>query len=524
MAEEKKLKRGWVKNVAIIFLAVLLVLTFFSNTIMNRSLPEVAVQYTQAGTITAKIRGTGTVTANSSYNVSVEQTRKVASVAVKVGDTVAVGDLLFTLADEESKELKAAKEQLDALNLQYRIDQINANSAYTDDQKAIADAQDALNQAIAKRDQYGGSSSVAVEAAKAEIADLEDEINRLKNKQAETGYSDVTEAALKAQERSIEDKEYEIANPSSDADIQALKRELERLNEDYDAMREAARYGDKIADAESELAVAKTNLETLEANSTNWTAADTEVASAQKTLNDLIYQLEQKQKVDGSITNLNLEASRKKIAEQQKVVNELQQESVNAEITAPMAGVVTTINVAAGDTTGAEQPMAVIEANDLGYTVSFPVTVAQAKTLKLGDPAEVSGYYWGPEIKAVLTAIKNDPENPGKNKILNFTVSGEEVTAGSQLSLTIGQKSEDYPTIVPNSAVRNDTNGDFVLIVEAKSTPLGNRYIARRVDVQVLAKDDINTAVSGGLTTSDYVITTSSKPLEPGMQVRLVEN
>ena len=208
---------------------------------MNRSLPEVAVQYTQAGTITAKIRGTGTVTANSSYNVSVEQTRKVASVAVKVGDTVAVGDLLFTLADEESEELKAAKEQLDALNLQYRIDQINANSAYTDDQKAIADAQDALNQAIAKRDQYGGSSSVAVEAAKAEIADLEDEINRLKNKQAETGYSDVTEAALKAQERSIEDKEYEIANPSSDADIQALKRELERLNEDYDAMREAAR-------------------------------------------------------------------------------------------------------------------------------------------------------------------------------------------------------------------------------------------------------------------------------------------
>ena len=62
------------------------------------------------------------------------------------------------------------------------------------------------------------------------------------------------------------------------------------------------------------------------------------------------------------------------------------------------------------------------------------------------------------------------------------------------------------------------------MIVEAKSTPLGNRYIARRVDVQVLAKDDINSAVSGGLTTSDYVITTSSKPLEPGMQVRLVEN
>ena len=82
MAEEKKFKRGWVKNVAIIFLAVLLVLTFFSNTIMNRSLPEVAVQYTQSGTITAKVRGSGTITANSSYNVTLEQTREVATVAV----------------------------------------------------------------------------------------------------------------------------------------------------------------------------------------------------------------------------------------------------------------------------------------------------------------------------------------------------------------------------------------------------------------------------------------------------------
>lgn len=42
--EHKEINRGWVKNAAIIFLAVLLVLTFFSNTIMNRTLPEVATQ------------------------------------------------------------------------------------------------------------------------------------------------------------------------------------------------------------------------------------------------------------------------------------------------------------------------------------------------------------------------------------------------------------------------------------------------------------------------------------------------
>ena len=54
-----KKRREWVKNAAIIFLSVMLVLTFFSNTFMNYSLPEVAAQYVQSGTITAKIRRTG---------------------------------------------------------------------------------------------------------------------------------------------------------------------------------------------------------------------------------------------------------------------------------------------------------------------------------------------------------------------------------------------------------------------------------------------------------------------------------
>ena len=62
-------KREWVKTAAIILLAVLLVLTFFSNTIMNRTLPEVATQSVTSGSITARVRGTGTVVANGSYQV-----------------------------------------------------------------------------------------------------------------------------------------------------------------------------------------------------------------------------------------------------------------------------------------------------------------------------------------------------------------------------------------------------------------------------------------------------------------------
>ena len=101
-------KREWVKTAAIILLAVLLVLTFFSKTIMNASLPEVATQQVSSGAINARIRGQGTVEASEVYNVTIKQTRKVSSVLVKTGQEINVGDTLFVLEAEDSDELKQA--------------------------------------------------------------------------------------------------------------------------------------------------------------------------------------------------------------------------------------------------------------------------------------------------------------------------------------------------------------------------------------------------------------------------------
>lgn len=120
MEKTKAKKREWVKTFVIIFLVVMLILTFFSNTIMNRSLPEVAAQYTQSGSINAKIRGTGQVSANETYDVTLNQTRKIRSVMVKVGDQVSTGDTLFVLEPNDSEELKQAQESLAQMELDYQ--------------------------------------------------------------------------------------------------------------------------------------------------------------------------------------------------------------------------------------------------------------------------------------------------------------------------------------------------------------------------------------------------------------------
>ena len=62
-----------------------------------------------------------------------------------------------------------------------------------------------------------------------------------------------------------------------------------------------------------------------------------------------------------------------------------------------------------------------------------------------------------------------------------------------------------------------------MLVVEAKNTPIGNRYTAVRRDVEIIAEDDTNAAVSG-LTGGEFVITTSTTPISAGQQVRLSDN
>lgn len=88
---------------------------------MNYSLPEVAAQYVQSGTITAKIRGTGTVESGDPYNVKISETRTISSVLVKTGDKVEKGDPLFLLEDKESKELTDAQAALDKAMLDFEL-------------------------------------------------------------------------------------------------------------------------------------------------------------------------------------------------------------------------------------------------------------------------------------------------------------------------------------------------------------------------------------------------------------------
>ena len=654
MEEQVVKKRGWVKNAVIAFLSIMLVLTFFSNTIMNRSLPEVATAFVESGTINAKIRGSGTVSAGESYDVVMDQTRKVSSVLVKVGDLVETGDVLFTLSETESDELKQAQDTLEDMRLNYQKSVLNMDSAdYAQENRNIQKAREALTEAKAEMENCAVSddqiyqAQMTLKEAQRAKKDLEDALKKLQDLEAqitawEKECEDLSDAidgyekqirSLKAGtgnlaaelesaktaliaakenvavlritygedydnlKKAAEDKAngsdvlymmkamveepnggatenqktaYNALQPalkkmdaaqadvdilqalvdgqsSVQAQISQLEEALSKAEDDYSsrkkdiksAKRELSDLEDEVADYkeeedwyEQQIDSAGENVETLSDQydqlkqlKSNYKAAEERVKDCQNSLDDLLFALAEQKKADGKTAasqQLDLEKARKDIQEQEKRVAELKANALGAEVTAKVSGQISSLNVTAGRDAGAGETLAVIEVVDRGYTVRLPVTIEQSQKVRLGDKASVTNYYWGQQIDATLTQIINDPSNPGKGKLLVFTLTGD-ISSGQNVTLSVGEKSANYDAIVPNSALRTDTNGTFVLVVMAKSSPLGNRYIATRVDVQVLAQDDTTAAVSG-LSFGDYVITTSSKPLEAGMQVNMVEN
>ncbi len=537
--ENKRSRKDIIKDIAIAFLAILLLLTFFSNTIMNYSLPEVAIQQLVSGSISPIIRGTGTVEAADPYNVKVTSERVIKSVAVSENAHVDKGDVIYYLEDKESTELEEAKTKLDELLQTYEtslfsgdLDDESISRIRNGGSLSFDDYQALLKSASERYDNAKASD----DAAQAAIDEL-------------TQAQSYTSAQYSYDEATPQYQDAEITERLAELDLQIAEEEEEKArqkdimdnnssNTKSSAYKKAYYwywYHDSVLDSLND---EKNNLTVQQANSAkdvsqlttqagqvdsdfarqlaalqdtkNKTAAELELATTERT--DLLTQIAKE---------IELVAQRDDINEQQETVDKLEKESVGGQIEAPVAGTITSLSLKAGETTNSEEPVAIIQVDGKDMITSFSVTIDQAKNLKVGDIAEPQNAWYYTDFKATLKSITADTANPNTKKLLTFTIESPEVQNGQSVSLQIGEKSDTYDLTVPAGAIREDSNGKFILIVNSKSSPLGNRYIASRVDVEVLASDDTTAAISGSLEGDEYVITTATSPISAGDQVRL---
>ena len=672
-------KRELIKNIAIVFLVIMLILTFFSNTIMNRTLPEVSTQSVTSGPVTTQVRGDGVVEAEDPYNLIIDETRKVKSCPVRVGDHVEEGDIIYYLLGETSEELTTAKNELESLKSEYELtilesgltqaevgsveagvknatgtilstleskdaeinslksqleekekkhSEVEHQISVTDpsgssttvdcsaEEKAVEDAQTALDSAKSILNSLNEAKSQAVQIAKAKsdaLANYNAEKDNFYGTDSKKGVKTLFDEA----EADYETKKSDYANkyndyqtkttdynnaktayynakeafnsdPTKEQDMKdaeaAMNKAETAMNSAKDAMDAALTAKDDAEknyntckknkeDAEAALNTAKTAMDEANALSAN-APTDEQISNAQADVNakqaalnqantnltnkknsanssnnqnNQNYQNLKKQEYDMSVeigdlkskiekleasradylstekTKMGLESKYQEILKKEKQIKDLEAKALGGEIKSPVTGEITSLAYSGGEKIEAGSTAAVIQIDGKGYKLSFPVNAKQAKAVKVGDPVSVENSWYYGDLNVNLVAIQPDKNNSRDGKILVFSLSGESVNPGQNLTLSVGEKSSNYDLIVPNAAVHEDNSGHFVLIVDTKSTPFGSRYIAKRVDVTVLAQDDKVTAVDAELFGYEYVITNSSKYIENKDQVKLAD-
>lgn len=560
-------RREIIKTILIIFLAALLVLTFFSNTIMNRSLAEISTERTASGKLTERIRGNGTVESNQAYEVKVDGNKTIDTIMIKTGQEVKKDDVLFTVGGGDSEEIKTAEKQLSELELAYQKALLTLPADYSKENQAIADARAELNAAIAKRDSYSpdqgsdNSSQDTYNANKSQLnyytklqtklqntisaIDMDEyasaapeysgQLVKMKNEldEASAAYSEAstlftTLAAGDAPQEEID---------SAKADMEAKSAKVSELRSAYNDYKYSLRNDlvSQLTDAENNVdyytglvgdgmssSVDMPISSVSDAVSYDQLVADVE--QKQRALEGLISDLN-KAKREGdnasALSNLELAAQKKEIDRAKEELEKLKKKNDVSEIKSKYSGVVSSINIKPGETTVPDSPLAIIDLSDEGFTMTVNIDAEKAKKVKKGAKAEILNN-WGGDVEAVVSEIKNSSQAGSREKSVKLTISGD-VTSGEGLEIAIPCGSATYDAIVPRSAVQDDNEGKYVLTVRSKSSPLGNRYYAEKVKVEVLASDDNSCAVSGSIANGDYVITAASKPVDPGDQVRMKE-
>lgn len=537
----------------VVFLLIMLVLTFFSNTIMNRSLPEITTVSVSSGKLTEAVRCQGIVEAEQSYEVKVNENRTVQKMYIKEGQRINEGDKLFTLGSGQSDSISAAEAELTALELEYSKLLIKAPADYTSENMEIRNAAEDLQQAIDKRDKAYAAQSEAESARKqydsdkaeaAEMSALKEQLSVAISAIDNDDYSNAPAGyigdliALKNNWQAAEN-EYasayklyteELKNNSEDVKNECDEKDTKRTNAkaEYDRVKSSIRseLAVKLNDISNKLETLNSRISSYETNAQSggmsYEECAADVQAKQRALESLRVSLAKTQSTDSIAQqqyDLDLKSKSEIIEKKKSDLEKLRKNSDSIDIVSRCSGTVRKINIKLDDMTAADSPLAIIDIDSVGYTVKANVEASVADKVKTGVSAKPVNI-WNSNISAVLSDIRNDSEGNSKVKTLIFDVKGD-VTAGMGIELSIPLSTNDYNAIVPKSAVFEDQDGGFVYKVRSKNTPIGNRYYAERVAVTVLADDGTSCAVEGDVNGSDSIITAFSKPVNSGDQVRL---
>ncbi|MBO4927932.1 MAG: efflux RND transporter periplasmic adaptor subunit [Clostridiales bacterium] len=550
----KRKNKKWIVKALVIFLIVMGILTFFSNTIMNMTLTQVSTQQIYSATLSSITRASGVVQAATQKEVKAPGELTVEGVNTYLYGYVEEGDVLATFKlPEDRTDLETAKKNLADLEKEMEYDERTPSESndYYPLEMAVQDAEKGVETAQKNLDAAYDKDS-AIERTRNEITQLNDDITELQKKKVEVENSksesetrrdelrekiDPCKWALEKAQEALDACITDPNDPAFDqakldkctADVQEAQQDVDDVQAAFDRANDRiVSYGEQIIDIENSISDKQNLIEEKELEITGYEAISS-VEDAKRALSDAEHDLAQARKTlsdtrarAGVSYDQAEDAKNAKLKQKEdyeKEIARLEEYYSVTDVKAPISGMIIAVNVNRGGQCMKDEVMFTIADMDSEFYIECSIPKKDAE-----------GMYIGSEVKtdmcdgAVVESIRPDPSSPMDSNIVRITVWGSWLTPGATtVNCTISTSNRNYENVVPKGAVQQDTEGDFIYILVTKNSPLGERYIARKVSVKVLAEDATSCAIEGAGINYAYCIVRTGKPIKNGEQVRLAQ-
>ena len=488
------------------------------------TVPLADTQKYQSGRLNLNLTGTAVVETKEETLVSLDKDQRILSVA-KTGTQVEAGEILLQY-DPQYLQKSVEEKQAEVKKLELSLEQARIQG---EPQKRVAASDSAardldlanqnLAQAQSDYDQAWNDSQNAQSQAQSEYDSAVEKAESEKN----SAYD---------QARELETQAQELESQGEAESASSLYEEAENLRQEAEQTYEAAvsqaqsEYDAGIAQAQASLSEAESALNAQaqsQAQAQNaYTSAQEEDAAAaandQKTQEESSYSQQSIQ--------VDLDQAKKELSELEKL------QQAKGQVTASQAGVVTDMNVQTG---GITDDSSYLLLGTGGLQIKGSLQTQDLAKVAAEDVVDISVSGQGKKIQGKITQIGAESsggqgteggagENQDPGGYFYADMGEESVAWGTQVSYSIEKQSgSSYEMLIPLSAVRQDANGTYCLIAEARETVLGTEYRAARVNITVEDKDSTQAAVTGNLGRDDLVISGSTKDIEEGDKVRLRE-
>ena len=564
-----KNRRKTIIRIMVAFVAGLALLTFFSNTIMNATIPKVMGEYATRGNLAYTNTATGTIKVENETKLTGVEGREIEKVLVTNYDSVQAGDVIATLKPvENSEDLKTLQDKLTQLLRDkeyaerspstsdltvYETAVDTAQDTLTAAQEGLTAAQnkqatiDAADATILDQSAQLATYQSALDYATGEKAVIEDQIKDIDDAvkllsdqlliytsygyaitiEEDTGYYRFTASNGETESTPV------TTDPTTWTDEEKIRDLCYQINQYIDAKAPLQADLDEVEAtiAENSSAVASCELNITNAEASKELAeALPSVSDAQKAVDSAQTSLTSAQKsLSDAQVNAGIEYDKaqdaaedrdKEIAELEVEIAELEEKIGQTEIKATASGYVYNLVLEEGTVMEKNQTIGyIIPETDRECTATFSFPSEVASKLSIGDKMDVTSGYVD---SCTIINIKPDPDSPRDYKQVKCTIDDPYAFPGESITVRADKSNKDYECVIPSSAVNKDNSGTFVYQIVGSSSPLGDKYTVKRVDVTVEDDDGTYAAISGEKLDKDaMIVVRSEKPLEDGERVRL---